>query len=148
VKSFRFPLENALRWRRSQLELEEFKLKRMIAELQQLETLRRQLRTDGVTARANLVKATTIDGHELAELSSYLLHLSKSEDNLVRRRSDQQRRIGEQQRRLLDARRRLRLIEKLKQRRFSEWQYELNREIETFAAEAYLAQWNKRAHSS
>jgi len=45
---------------------------------------------------------------------------------------------------VLEAQRRVRLLERLRERRFSEWEAELNRELEALAAESYLARWKRR----
>jgi hypothetical protein len=36
------------------------------------------------------------------------------------------------------------LLERLKERRFSEWELSQNRELEQLATESYLAQWSRR----
>jgi hypothetical protein len=38
------------------------------------------------------------------------------------------------------------LLEKLEQRRRAEWQREADRELESLAAESFLARWNRQAN--
>jgi hypothetical protein len=44
----------------------------------------------------------------------------------------------------LEARRRCRLLERLRERRWTEWQLARDRELEELASDSYLAQWNRR----
>jgi hypothetical protein len=52
--------------------------------------------------------------------------------------------LAEQQKLMLEARRRCRLLERLKERRFTEWTATRDREVEEIAAESYLARWGRR----
>jgi hypothetical protein len=45
---------------------------------------------------------------------------------------------------MLEARRRCRLLERLKERRWAEWQSAAGRELDELAADSYLAQWARR----
>jgi hypothetical protein len=52
--------------------------------------------------------------------------------------------IAARQARIVEARRRARLLEKLRGRRLEEWRIAGEREMENFAAEAFLARWQPR----
>jgi hypothetical protein len=45
---------------------------------------------------------------------------------------------------MLEARRRCRLLERLKERRLTEWTAGRDHELEEIAAESYLARWSRR----
>jgi hypothetical protein len=45
---------------------------------------------------------------------------------------------------LLEDRRRCRLLERLKERRWAEWQLARDRDLEDLASDSYLAQWTRR----
>jgi predicted transcriptional regulator len=49
--------------------------------------------------------------------------------------------LQEQQRQLVEAERKVKLLEKLRTKRLDEWENEMLKEQETFAADAYLARW-------
>ena len=51
--------------------------------------------------------------------------------------------ITEQRQRLLKARTNYRVLEKLKERRWRQWVYLNDREVEDTAAESYLAKWSR-----
>ncbi len=53
-----------------------------------------------------------------------------------------EQRLAAQRKRWTEARRRCRLLEKLKERRRAEYDYEMNRELESLASETFLARWN------
>ena len=119
-------------------------MKRLNAELQRIDRARRELATERAGAERSVLEAGSVAGEELAALAGYLIYAKKEEGSLLLRRRDQEQRNAEQHRKLLEARRKLRLLEKHRARRLAEWRYGLNRELEEFAAEAYLTQWNAR----
>jgi flagellar biosynthesis chaperone FliJ len=142
MKPFRFRLEKVLAWRHTELELEQYRTKRLAVELEETERARAQLAVDRTAAEQAVLRAASIDGAALAAHDAYLARLERQERELERRRLEQERRLNEQHQRLMEARRRLRLLERLKTRRQEEWLAEWNRELENFAAESHLARWN------
>jgi flagellar export protein FliJ len=144
LKSFRFPLQKILEWWRTQLELAESRMKRLNAELQRIDTASAELATTREDAVRRVLQKDSATGEELAALGSYLIHAKKEDLSLRLRREELEQRIAGQHRNLLKARRNLRLLERYRDRRFAEWRTRLNRELESFAAEAYLVQWNAR----
>jgi recombinational DNA repair protein RecR len=83
-------------------------------------------------------------GRDLAALGSFRLYVKMKEREIATRRVECQQKLDAQQRVMLEARRRCRLLERLKERRFSEWELAQNREVEQLATESYLAQWSRR----
>ncbi len=143
MKSFRFPLDRVLEWRRTQLELEEQRLRRLNAELQDinaslvnLEACRRQEQL--------AVAESGADGSELTALAVYLNWWDGARRDLVERHAQKSRHVAVQAERILGARRPVRLIEHLRERRLAEWNQALRRETESLAAESYLARWTAR----
>jgi hypothetical protein len=59
-----------------------------------------------------------------------------------------QKELAARQAAVLEARRRYRLLERLKDRRWAEWQSAADRELDELAADSYLAQWARRQASS
>ena len=143
MQSFHFRLEKVLAWRRTELELEQYKMRLLCVELEQIEQSRARLTAERVVAHHEILRARRIDGAELNAHAARLVYFDGQDRALLRRRSEQEQLIAEAHKRLLEAQRRLRLLEKLKAGRHAQWQTELNREIEAFAAEAHLARWNR-----
>lgn len=142
MQSFHFRLEKVLAWRRTELELEQYRMRLLCVELEQIEQSRARLTAERVVAHHEILRARRIDGAELNAHAARLVYFDGQERALLRRRREQEQLIAEAHKRLLEAQRRLRLLEKLKAGRHAQWKTELNREIEAFAAESHLARWN------
>jgi len=143
VKRFVFRLESVLRWRRSLFGQEHNRLRALVAErdaillrLKELEELRQR-------AEQALLEAPAVTGSELAALEAYRRRLNLERARKQQELADCEPRIEAQRQRVLEAQRRVRLLERLRERRFSEWEAELNRELEALAAESYLARWKR-----
>jgi flagellar export protein FliJ len=141
---FRFRLQKVLDWRRTELEMEEIKFKRQSAALADLDRARAQLEAAGVKAEVQVRDWVPLAGRDLAALGNFRLFVKLKERDIARRRVECRQKLDAQQRVMLEARRRCRLLERLKERRLSEWELAENRELEQLAAESHLAQWFRR----
>jgi hypothetical protein len=149
MKTFRFPLDKALQWRRLELEVEEARYKQQAAELSTLDRRRAEVEASGIRAEIQVREWNPIAASELTALGSFRLAVKTEEAELARRRAECARKLAEQQQHMLEARRRCRLLERLKDRRLTEWTAACDREIEEIAAESYIARWNRtEAHST
>ena len=144
MKAFRFPLEKALGWRRTQLEVEENRFKQQGAALAAVDQARAQLDDSSRRAEAYVRRQGGLDGSDLAALVGFLRKVRATEKELAARRLESEQRLAELQREMLEARRRCRLLERLKERRLEEWRTEADRETEAMASESFLAQWTGR----
>jgi flagellar biosynthesis chaperone FliJ len=142
MQRFHFRLDRVLAWRGTQLEMEQYQMKRLSAVLEQMECDRALLLVERTRAERAVLGGGSIDGADLAAHAAFLVRLGNQERELDRRRQQQEQRLAEQHQHLMEARRRVRLLERLKTRRLAEWELELGRELEQFAAEAHLARWN------
>jgi hypothetical protein len=145
MKSFRFPLDKALEWRRAQLEIEEAQFKRELAALAQLDNLRDALRDAARQADTEIRAREGVTGQDFAALAEFRLHVKTRERDIALQRAEQWKRIAARQAAMLEARRRCRLLERLRDRRLEEWREAENHELEELASESYLANWNRRA---
>ncbi len=141
---FRFPLQKVLDWRRIELDLEEIKFKKQTAALAGLDRMRAELEAAGIKAEVQVRDWSPLSGRDLAALGNFRLYIRMKERGIAGQRAKCQEELDAQQRLMLEARRRCRLLERLKERRFSEWELAQNREIEQLAAESHLAQWSRR----
>jgi hypothetical protein len=71
-------------------------------------------------------------------------HVRAEHSRLTQARQQCGKQISAQIEAVTSKRRDVKLIEKLKQRRFDGWTAELGREIDRQADEAFLAKWNRR----
>ena len=143
MKPFCFRLEKVLAWRRTELEIEQYKVRLLCVELEAIEQSRARLTAERVVAHHEILRARRIDGADLNAHAARLVYFDGQDRTLLHRRTEQEQLIAEAHKRLLEAQRRLRLLEKLRASRHAQWRTELNREIENFAAEAHLAHWNR-----
>jgi len=141
VRSFHFRLEKVLAWRRTELEVERFKTRQLAAEIESVEQERNRLLAERTAAEGALLAAGVSDGADLQAHAACLDRIERRSAGLQKRRAELETRLAAQQKRLLDAQRRCRLLERLRARRYEEWQTETARELENFAAEMHLARW-------
>ena len=144
MKAFHFPLDKVLDWRRIQLELEEARCKQQAASLAALDRQRAEVEASGIRAEIQVREWSPIAAGDLSALGNFRLHVKLQESAIARRRFEAAQKLAEQQKLMLEARRRCRLLERLKDRRLTEWTAERDREVETIAAESFLARWRRR----
>jgi hypothetical protein len=143
MNSFRFPLQKALDWRRTQLELEEARYKQQSAELAALDRLRADIEASGIRVEVEVRAWDKLGGSDLAALDHFRLRLKKERVRIADQRIAAARKVTEQQEKMMEARRRCRLLERLRDRRLTEWQSANDKELESLATESYLARWSQ-----
>ncbi|HET8548315.1 MAG TPA: hypothetical protein VFL57_09940 [Bryobacteraceae bacterium] len=138
MRRFDFRLEAALRWRRSQLDAEQIKLRSLLAELAAIQSSIAELESAEAPERTSVHSSEATPG-ERAGLDEWLRWAHAERSRLLATSADCERRIADQREGVVAARRQAELLEKLRTRKLREWTGELNREIEQIAAEAYAA---------
>ena len=142
MKPFQFRLERVLEWRRRQAEFEQHKLGQALAQAQRLEAERLALAESRRQAQLDAVHANATTAEDLWMLRDYLVQADR-QDRLLAERVSKQARVVENQRHVtMEAQRRREALERLRQSRQDEWRREINRELEAFASEAFLARWS------
>jgi hypothetical protein len=144
MKTFHFPLEKALDWRRSQLGLAEVRVQQQLAALAGLDRERFEFEAMGHRTEVEVREFHPLAGNDLSALGSFRLWVKARERTLAAQRVEWQRELAARQAAMLEARRRCRLLERLKDRRWAEWQAARDRELEELAADSYLAQFARR----
>jgi flagellar export protein FliJ len=141
VKAFRFPLDRALHIRRAQFEIEQAKLQLMTREREQLEIKVTEIVTEAATARRTLATQALLVPGEISTMPDYQRGTKQMLLKLEQQKVDLARRSQEQKRQTLEAERRVKLLEKLREKRFGEWETQMEKDQEAFTADAYLARW-------
>ena len=144
MKSFQFPLERALGWRRTQLEQAELRFKQQAAALADMDRERAELEAADFRAEIEVRAWKPVWGGDLAALGRFRLQTQRREEALHGRRAECEKELDQRQKAMMEARRRLRLLERLKERRAAEWRAVCDCELEQQAAESFLAQWPLR----
>ena len=139
MKKFEFRLEPALRWRNTQLQLERAKLQKLLAEEQRLRSSLQSLLNERQAALWELQTAESLRSSDLRTMSVYLVGVDARSHLLREQIAKCAGPIQQQRQRLLEAERNVRLLEKLKENRYSEWKHAFDQEIEAGAEESWLA---------
>jgi len=143
MKTFRFPLQRVLEWRALQLRVEEEKLAGLQQQLTHLLQLREKLAAERNRSQAHLFASGTAAGSDLQTWALYQARLVKQQELLKTQLLQCEKLILEQRQRLMKARTDHRVLERLKERRWRQWVYLNDRELEDSAAEAYLSKWSR-----
>jgi hypothetical protein len=143
MKAFRFPLEKVLDWRHTQLEMEEARFKQQMAAMAALDHERAGWEAAAIKAEIQVRDWNPISGRDLTALGNFRLDVKQREIDVDARRLECRKALEALQSEMLVARRRCRLLERLKQRRLSEWQSARDHELEQQASESFLAKWGR-----
>jgi flagellar FliJ protein len=143
MKTFRFPLQRVLEWRALQLRVEEEKLAGLQQQLVSLLQLREKLALERNRSESHLFASGAAAGSELQSWALYQARLAKQQEILKAQLLQCEKLVLDQRQRLLKARTDHRVLEKLKERRWRQWVYLNDREVEDTAAEVYLAKWGR-----
>src|SRR5260221_8328850 len=114
MKAFEFRLERVLRWRETQVELEQFALARQAAECAQWDAELSRIENERAAAENIRLSPGPVAGGDLGSLARYQDHLEKQRQIAIGRRQESERKMAEQRGRVLAAQRKFRLLEKLR----------------------------------
>ena len=145
MKKFRFSLEAALRWRQLKAEQEKAKVEAIAAEIGRIDAAKLALDDEKQQADRSIKQAGSASAGDLHAFDAYVRHAAQRRVMLEGRKVEVRRRLSEQQSFYVDARREAELLEKLKARHRAAWERESDRELETWAGEAYLAKLIREA---
>lgn len=139
MTQFHFRLARVLEWYRKQCQIEEERLRLCTERATQARTALERHQKSVLARQMEVLQSPQPQVRELAALVPFRNRAKQHEVQLRQKyqrceqEADQQRAVA------LAAQRRLRLVEKLRDRRLSEHQYEADRELEELASEAHLA---------
>ena len=144
MKKFSFSLDRVREWREKQFALEEARLQQLFGERAGIQARSQSLNRESDESNRAVAYAPSVAAADLSALDAFRRYAVRERTRIQAALSDCGRRIIEQQKRVMEARRRLELLDKLREKRWTAWNTELAREIETQAGEAYLAKWSQR----
>jgi hypothetical protein len=139
MNAFRFRLQRVLDWRRTQLGIEEAKLEQKAGVVAELDRVREVLAAEGSMAETEVRARAPLYGWDLSALHGFRQHVGEQQRKIAARRAVCVEQMEAQRQKMLEARQRFRLLERLQKRRLDEWKAAMDKELEQFAAEAYLA---------
>jgi flagellar export protein FliJ len=141
MKQFEFQLQRVLELRSQQAELERGRLQNLLHGRTRFLRDRDNLLQQKSRATADVRTATAIFGSDLCALASFDRYLQKRRSVMDKQLAQLDQQIAVQTATLRESERKVKLLEKLKQRRLSDWTAESDKELEAAAAESYLARF-------
>jgi len=139
MKRFEFRLSRVLDYRREQADLERSRLQSLLAELRRIDAEKESLQGQAGDARSQISRSACVSGEELSALSEFERYIRNQTARLDLVRHETNLLVRRQQAIVLEAERKLTLLLKLRQRKFTTWTREEQKELETLAAESYLS---------
>jgi hypothetical protein len=144
MKKFTFPLGRVMDWRITQTRIEESKLEKLYAGLRAIDASSAALLEGRSRSDQALARASSTTGSELAAVAAFRRFSVAEHTRLELLRAECSQRVAAQVQVVAAKRRDVRLLERLKQQRFTAWHTGFNREIDAQAEETHLARWNSR----
>ena len=139
MKRFHFPLEIVRRWRLERVGIEELKLQQILAEKQNLALTRAGIQAEINRTVEQLLRQPSMQPFELESLDSFRVHGRGRIRDLETEERRCESRVVEQRNQVLEARRQFELLDRLRQKAFTEWTAAGNQEQEETVAELFLA---------
>jgi hypothetical protein len=144
MKTFQFPLAQAMEWRRTRVRIEEASLEKLYAELRDLEGAAARLIEEQAQSERTLFAEASVMGSELANLHDFKRWVKTECARLQEASTGCLKRITAQRETVVQKRRDLRLLERLHHRKLAEWKKDLAKEIDQQAEELNLGKLARR----
>jgi flagellar export protein FliJ len=141
MQRFQFRLDRVLEWRRKKCRIEEGRLAECLGLVRTAERKIAQLQAERAAIERELLERSAIPAVDFLNLGRYRLRADKEHTAAAEERRQRLLSAAEQRARVQAARQRVKLLEKMRDRRFEEHTAAAGRELENLAAEAYLARW-------
>ena len=145
MKRFEFPFERVMEWRDKLAEKERVQLQRLHGTRSELQGALAHLQATIGECGVRPASGHDIHATDLQQAASYVQALRSQEQAVGRRQQECQTAIVRQTAVCVSTKRDHELLVRLRDRRFTAWETELNRETENTAADSWLA---GRARSS
>lgn len=142
MPSFQFRPQRVLEWQRTRRAVEEMRVKQLTAALEDKNAALARLEAARTATELEVLGLAGLEGRDLAALAAYRTHMTNTAQQMLQDCRSCQQLLTEQRLKWSACHRQVRLLEKLKSRRFLEFEIEAGREIDKVAAEVYLNQWH------
>jgi len=139
MKAFEFRLERIADYRRQQAEVARNELQRMTALLDRLAAERDSLEQRAIQMRANTMSRPDLTGQDLMALSAYEDHASRTVKQIDLKKAEVAKQVDKQRSVVLETERNVKLLDRLRDRKFQEWQAESDRELDALAGDSHMA---------
>ena len=139
MKAFEFRLERIADYRKQQAELAKNELQKLNSLLDRLAQERRNVEQQAAEARTKTLGRTDLTGRDLSALSAYGEHMARIVQEIERKKAEVAKQIDKQRSVVMEAERNVKLLDRLRDRKFQEWRAESDRELDAIAADSHLA---------
>ena len=139
MKAFESRLVRIAEYRRQEAELARSRLQTLLTERTGLDAQTLALEAQSNEAKVNVFAQAGITGEELAGLSRFQDHIVRASKQIELKKLELNTSIGKARAVVLEAERRVKLLERLRERKFHEWQAASDRELESLAADSHMA---------
>jgi hypothetical protein len=137
--AFRFRLQRVLSWYEKRSRIEEDRLRVILTDLSRIDSDKETVRHTRQQTERSIIESQFLDSADLSALAGFVEGTRRELVALEQKRA-QLNIMSEQQKSVVSAlRTKIRLLEKLRDRRISEYKVEEDRELEELAADAYRA---------
>jgi flagellar export protein FliJ len=143
MQRFQFRLDRVLDWRRKQCGMEESRMAACLALVQDTDRKIEALRAERAAIDREVLTRPAIPAADFLNLGRYRARAGKEELELGEERRQRLQSAAEQRVRVQQAQQRVRLLEKMRDRRLTEYSIAAGRELEEAAAEAFLVRWSQ-----
>jgi flagellar export protein FliJ len=144
MKAFQFRLASVVRIREMQLRTEESKLEQLLAARASIQSAIDNLQQSVVVSWNTSKTFPALQSSDLSGLKALDDHARREGVRLRTRLTAQEELVAKQQSVVIEIRRNLRLLEKLKLKRQTEWQQEADRELAALVDDATNSRWVRR----
>ena len=141
MNAFQFRLDSVLRWRETEVTLQETRLSNAAKRLAELQAAIVRIQSTLDQAQTRLMLEP--EGQVLQSFGAFRSVANEHVRDCERRIADAQHTVAEETTRLVEATRKVRLLEKLRSKQHTDWRRDFNRELTAFADEAFLARGNR-----
>jgi flagellar export protein FliJ len=145
MERFRFRLEQLLKLRENQLEIEETRLKQIIGRIEQILKEIANTRAEQRASEQEFLFDKQAQGSSLLALSTFISLCAERVRCLSRLAESCHRERDAQAGRVRDLMRKKMLLEKLRERQLAEYLLESDRQSQREASEFHLARWTKES---
>ena len=139
MKAFEFPLERVAAYRRQEAELARNTLQQMTSVLDLLLIERNKIERQAIDLRSKTKSRPDLTGQDLMALSAYETHASRLVKQIELKAAEVKKQIDKQRLLVLTADRNVKLLDRLRDRKFQECRAESDRELDMLAADSHLA---------
>jgi hypothetical protein len=145
VKQFSFPLEGALKIRRTQLEIERARTETLARAVTDLDRAGALLQNAKMESKTWISQTKPLDSSMISTVPEFDQFTRRQIAKVQLRKNEVLAKLTVQKSKAVEANQRVKLIERLREKRLAEWVSSMQKEQETFAADAHLARWTAHA---